>query len=130
MRNKILCALSALLVMFAGSVVMAGPAAAAPPAGVKTYCMQAGPASVKRSWDGKDPQSCATTYWIEKNGTKVMQLNVGEANRAKIRAKMWGAMKGDYDAAQDWCSGNSLTCTLVTSAGFAILGGILSSPAQ
>ncbi|MBD8104741.1 hypothetical protein [Plantibacter sp. CFBP 8775] len=105
-----------------GSVAVATPAAAATP--TRALC---GNSTV---WDGKDPDTCDGIYRLydlssSQHGGKII-FQVDNTNYAARQAGAWAAVKGGYEAANDWCADNVLTCTVVTGIGIAIVSPLLA----
>ncbi|MGW9404785.1 hypothetical protein ACWGQ2_12580 [Arthrobacter sp. NPDC055585] len=111
-----------LATLFAGLLVAVGlaftatPAQASPADGNYAQC-QVG--TTVQDWTGKDPRDCTTgTYALLENWTVVLQIQPGQRD-------VWEEIKQGYEAAQAWCSNNSLTCTVVTGIGVALVSPLL-----
>lgn len=100
-----------------GLVVDAAPAQAA---GNYARCTNG---ITTRDWTGKNPKDCTPsgTYWLY-NSAGTPLVKISQASRT---SPVWEAIKTGYTAAQNWCSNNSLTCGIITSAGVVVVAGLI-----
>lgn len=75
------------------------------------------------NWSGKNPKTCQGVYKIERDGVEKLRID----NR---KIKNWGdfvkALNAGWSSAQNWCSKNTLTCTVMTGVGVALISPLLS----
>lgn len=67
-----------------------------------------------RDWTGKDPRTCTPsgTYWLySSRGTPILKVQ-----RVSNGSPLWDAIGQGYTATQRWCSNNSASCSVVSSA--------------
>lgn len=69
-------------------------------------------------WKNKNPASCNGIFRITRNAKTLFAL---DGRKVKNYDDMVKNLKGEYKAAQKWCADNSLTCTVVTSVGLALV---------
>ncbi|MDN5585191.1 hypothetical protein [Brevibacterium aurantiacum] len=75
-------------------------------------------ASQYKTWTGS-PKKCKTTYRVvNSKGKIVLQINKPQKSLAQIAGKSW-------KSANKWCGANSLTCTILTTVGFAAVKALL-----
>lgn len=83
--------------------------------GTRATCTYSGGVTKTYDWTGKKPKTCGQLYRLYKNGKVVLTVNNTSS------PGFWGIASQGYTAVNKWCSTNSFTCALVTSAGFAVL---------
>jgi hypothetical protein len=111
-----------VLAMVLGLGLAASPAHASPADGNYAQCIYG---TTVADWTGKNPQDCtgAGTYALLQNWNVVLKIYPTTDSTA------WNVMREGYSSAQSWCSSNSLTCGVLTSAGVSI-AVILLGPAN
>lgn len=66
-----------------------------------------------------NPKKCKTTYRIvNPKGKIVLQITKPQKSLAQVVSRSW-------KSANKWCGSNPLTCTILTTVGFAALKAIL-----
>lgn len=112
-------AMMGLSLSFGGMVAGAVPAQAA---GEYARCNNG---ITVRDWTGKDPRDCTPSgvYWLyNSNGQAIMKIQ--QANRT---SPVWDAIKAGYSATQNWCSSNSATCSVMSSAAVAYVTYLITN---
>lgn len=109
------CAIASTLTLASGP--LAPPAQASVADGNYATC-QSG--TTVADFTGRDPSLCKTGYILYKDNKVV--LHIRPTNK-----DVWKAFKNGYSAAQDWCKNNSLTCTVVTGVGVALVSPLINS---
>ncbi|GAA3336685.1 hypothetical protein GCM10017714_35000 [Curtobacterium pusillum] len=107
------------LSLLGGSVVAAVPAQAS--TAPKYLCYNNGSVP-KQLTANTSPKTCNGIYRITVSGKMVAQL---DNRRVKNYADLLKRLQAGYTASQKWCAQNSLTCTIVTSVGSLLLGGVI-----
>lgn len=70
-------------------------------------------------WSGKNPKDCKSgVYLMVRDGKEVLKM--------KTDRPWWEGMQEGYEAAQKWCSENTLTCNILTSVGIAAVMPLLA----
>jgi hypothetical protein len=114
--KKYIGSLVVALLFSIGLVFSAAPAQASPADGNYAQCYGG---TTVYDWTGKDPSTCQSgSYVLLKDWQVVLRIEPG-------RSDVWGAVKQGYAAAQQWCSQNSLTCTVMTGIGVAIVSPLI-----
>lgn len=122
-RRTIIAALTAIMISTGASLGTASVAHADPTSVSQTTatCITSGGGGVAGTpWTGKDPTDCKGEYRLYDISRGRPALIVQVKNTRTVGFKE--AVAGDYASAQDWCSDNSLTCSILTAGGFFILG--------
>lgn len=105
---------SAALLLTAGLTLAPAPPARAS----NTYYACGMGTPIPFNWAGKNPKECKGVYKIEVGGVSKLTID----NR---RVKDWNGLikrfSEGYASAQKWCASNSLTCTVVTTVGLALV---------
>lgn len=108
--------------LLGGSVVAMAPAAPAQASTAPKYLCYEGTSIPRSLTANTSPKKCNGIYRITVSGQIVAQID----NR---RVKNWNdlakRLQSGYEASQKWCAQNSLTCTIVTSVGSLLLGGVI-----
>jgi hypothetical protein len=128
-------AISSALIVVVASVSMASPASAGerihvdqnidPGAGgggavpyyIKAICNRS------TDWTNKDPQDCHGDYTVYDTRTPERPTVLFSVETPAD--SIWPAVRQGYQAAQDWCASNALTCAVVTAVGYDIVSGWL-----
>ncbi|GAA1485276.1 hypothetical protein GCM10009625_20800 [Brachybacterium fresconis] len=123
MRRKVLTAAATLAVSAGTAFGTAGVAYADNPSVSETTatCITSGSSGVEGTpWTGKNPEDCSGEYRLYDitRGRPTLIAQIDNADSIGIKE----AVAGDYASAQDWCADNSLSCSILTGAGFFVLG--------
>ena len=76
---------------------------------------------------GNDPRDCHGDYSVYDFSTGATQGTLifhVQTDNDSIDA-LWQAVGQGYQSAQDWCSSNSLTCGVITSAGVTVVANLI-----
>jgi hypothetical protein len=74
-------------------------------------------------WTSKDPQDCHGDYTVYDTSTPERPTVLFSIETPAD--SIWPAVRQGYQAAQDWCSSNSLTCAVITAVGYDVVSGWL-----
>ncbi|WP_022907679.1 hypothetical protein [Curtobacterium sp. B18] len=111
------------LSLLGGSVVAVSPAEAS---STPHYLCYRGTSIPQNLTANTSPKKCNGIYRITVGGKMVAQV---DNRKVKNWADFSRRMQAGYQASQRWCAQNSLTCTIVTSVGSLLLGGVFSRTA-
>jgi len=120
---KKLAAVALGLSLLGGSVVAAAPAQAST---TPYYLCYRGTSIPQNLTANTSPKKCNGIYRITVSGKIVAQV---DNRKVKNWADFSKRMQAGYAASQKWCAQNSLTCTIATSLGSLLLGGVFSRTA-
>lgn len=121
--KKVLVSVLAIVAMLFGLGLTAGPAQASPADGNYAQCIYG---TTVADWTGKNPRDCTTagTYALLQNWNVVLKIYPTTDS-----SMAWNVIQEGYTSAQSWCSSNSMTCGILTSAGVTA-DAILLGPAN
>lgn len=73
------------------------------------------------NWGSKNPKTCKSSYTVYEWNTAMQRpvIKFQVTNGTNI----WPYVAKGYQATQDWCAKNSLTCGVITSVGVTIVFG-------
>lgn len=108
----------ATVAIMAVAVVERGPSAEA---SSTSYSCFSGTPAPQQLTNRSDPRKCRGVYKIWQGGRYVVTI---DNRRVKNWSDLGRRLQQGYTASQKWCASNSLTCTIVTTAGFLALRGV------
>lgn len=96
------------------------PAAANPVTGARATCNYG---TTVYDWSNRDPRDCTNHYWVfDSKGQPILHIKP-----TYKESPVWTALKTGYNATQNWCSSNSATCGIITSAGVTFVFTLLTN---